>query len=254
MTEKNPSKTEPDHFRLLGEAVVARCDEVLAETVAKTSGSGQVVEKAVQGSFERICTNSTIAVARWIAGDGLEVTNEAAIETPEVLAKSLEMLQLSLEFSLLRVCECFEEERKRTDDELARRDEELAFLATHDPLTGLPNRTLILDRVEQMLARGARSKTPVAALFIDLDNFKGINDTLGHGVGDELLQAVAARLKGVVRQADDHPLGVGHRRHPRRYWQGDGGGPRSGTFARRRHRQSPRRGRRRREGCAGQDR
>ncbi len=245
MTEKTLNTAEPDHFRLLGEAVVARCGEVLAETVVQTSGSGQIVEQAVQGSFERICTNSTIAVARWIAGDGLEVTNEAAIETskifgelaahraaslhevtrrsmwwrnvmgdvmrdcaaklqtpPEVLAKSLEMLQLSLEFSLLRVCECFEEERKRTDDELARRDEELAFLATHDPLTGLPNRTLILDRVEQMLARGARSKTPVAALFIDLDNFKGINDTLGHGVGDELLQSVAARLKGVVRQAD----------------------------------------------------
>ncbi len=112
------------------------------------------------------------------------------------------MLQMSLEFSLLRVCECFERERKRTDEELTRREEELAFLATHDPLTGLPNRTLILARVEQMLARSARSQTPVAALFIDLDNFKSINDTLGHGVGDELLQAVAARLQGVVREAD----------------------------------------------------
>jgi diguanylate cyclase (GGDEF)-like protein len=112
------------------------------------------------------------------------------------------MVQLSVEFSLLRVCECFEAERKRTDAELARREEELAFLATHDPLTGLPNRTLILDRCEQMLARSARNQTPVAALFVDLDGFKGINDTLGHGVGDELLRAVAARLEGVVRHAD----------------------------------------------------
>ncbi|MGH2834326.1 MAG: putative bifunctional diguanylate cyclase/phosphodiesterase, partial [Solirubrobacteraceae bacterium] len=71
-----------------------------------------------------------------------------------------------------------------------------------DSLTGLPNRTLILDRVEQMLARSARSQTPVAALFIDLDNFKDVNDTLGHGVGDELLQAVTARLSGVIRDAD----------------------------------------------------
>jgi diguanylate cyclase (GGDEF)-like protein len=83
-----------------------------------------------------------------------------------------------------------------------RRREELAFLATHDALTGLPNRTLILDRMVQMLARSRRSKTPVAALFLDLDNFKQVNDTLGHDAGDELLRAVAARLDGVVRATD----------------------------------------------------
>ena len=134
-----------------------------------------------------------------------EVLHESAIEldsSPEAVAQALSILQLSLEFSLLRMCECFEVERTRTDEELKRREEELSFLATHDPLTGLPNRTLILDRVERMLARSARSQTPVAALFVDLDNFKSINDTLGHGVGDELLRAVAARLDGVVRDAD----------------------------------------------------
>ena len=122
--------------------------------------------------------------------------------SPATLAEAMSILQLSLEFSLVRMCECFEEERRRADEELSRRGEELAFLATHDALTGLPNRTLILDRVEQMLARSARTKTPVAALFIDLDNFKGINDTLGHAVGDELLRAVAARLDAAIRGAD----------------------------------------------------
>jgi diguanylate cyclase (GGDEF)-like protein len=81
-------------------------------------------------------------------------------------------------------------------------EELLAHRAVHDPLTGIANRTLILDRAEQMLVRCRRAQEPVAALFIDLDNFKSINDTLGHGVGDELLQAVTARLKAVVRDAD----------------------------------------------------
>ena len=112
------------------------------------------------------------------------------------------MLQLSVEFSLLRMCQVFERERRRTDEQLASREEELAFMATHDPLTDLPNRTLIVDRIEQMLARAGRQGTTVAALFVDLDNFKAINDTLGHQVGDELLQAVAARLQGVVREVD----------------------------------------------------
>jgi diguanylate cyclase (GGDEF)-like protein len=120
----------------------------------------------------------------------------------DTLSEALNILQLSLEFSVLRMCESYETERRLTDEELARREEELSFLATHDPLTGLPNRTLILDRVEQMLARSRRSQTPVAALFVDLDNFKSINDTLGHGVGDELLCAVAARLDGAIRGAD----------------------------------------------------
>jgi diguanylate cyclase (GGDEF)-like protein len=134
-----------------------------------------------------------------------EALREAAINlevSPEALSQALSMLQLSLESSLVLMSKCFEAERQRTDEELARREEELRFLATHDALTGLPNRTLILDRAEQMLARCARRQTEVAALFIDLDNFKAINDTLGHSAGDQLLQAVAARLDGVVRGSD----------------------------------------------------
>ena len=134
-----------------------------------------------------------------------EVVREsaAALGTPpETLLQALAMLQRSLNVTLVRMCESFDSERKLADEQLEHRQEELAFLATHDPLTGLPNRTLILDRVEQMLARSRRKQTPVAALFVDLDNFKSINDTLGHEVGDELLEAVAARLDGVVRATD----------------------------------------------------
>jgi diguanylate cyclase (GGDEF)-like protein len=134
-----------------------------------------------------------------------DVLHESASQlgvSPQTLLLALAALQRTLDITLVRVGRFFEAERQRADEELTHRQEELAFLATHDTLTGLPNRTLILDRVEQMLVRSRRNQTPVAALFVDLDNFKSINDTLGHGAGDELLQAVAARLDGIVRATD----------------------------------------------------
>ncbi len=82
------------------------------------------------------------------------------------------------------------------------RTDQLQHQALHDSLTGLPNRALILDRIGQMLARGRRQHTPVAALFLDLDNFKDINDTLGHRAGDQLLIEVGNRLGGAIRDSD----------------------------------------------------
>ncbi|HUP72030.1 MAG TPA: EAL domain-containing protein [Acidimicrobiales bacterium] len=79
---------------------------------------------------------------------------------------------------------------------------ELRHQALHDALTGLPNRTLIVDRAEQLLKRARRDKAPVAALFIDLDGFKHVNDTQGHEVGDRLLRAVADRLRTALRDSD----------------------------------------------------
>jgi diguanylate cyclase (GGDEF)-like protein len=234
-----------DDLLRLGEALHDRTDDVVEGMLGRSERSGVVLDTVVEDSFARVGAVSTIAVARWMAGEGTEAAREVGQESwsifgqlaaqraaplnevtkrclrwrdaaedvvretgaqlglgPEVLVWALGMLQRSLDVTLVRMCQSFEDERQRAHEELTRRQEELAFLATHDPLTGLPNRTLILDRVEQMLVRSRRSQAPVAALFIDLDNFKGINDTLGHGAGDELLCAVCARLQGVVRDID----------------------------------------------------
>ncbi|HEX6603243.1 MAG TPA: EAL domain-containing protein, partial [Solirubrobacterales bacterium] len=188
---------------------------------------------------------STVAVARWRAGEGeavarevgqeswrifaqlasqraaplnevtkrclrwrdstLEVLDESAADlglSAETLETARRMVQRSLDVTLVRMCQSFEDERQRAHEELTSREKELVFLATHDALTGLPNRTLILDRIEQTLTRARLEGEPVAVLCVDLDNFKAINDSLGHGIGDDLLCAVAQRLEGVIRETD----------------------------------------------------
>ncbi|MGA2929064.1 MAG: bifunctional diguanylate cyclase/phosphodiesterase, partial [Solirubrobacteraceae bacterium] len=86
--------------------------------------------------------------------------------------------------------------------DLLRARRRLSHLSLHDALTGLPNRVLVLDRAEQMLIRARRARTPVAALYVDVDGFKHVNDSFGTHAGDELLRVVAARLTEAVREAD----------------------------------------------------
>jgi diguanylate cyclase (GGDEF)-like protein len=234
-----------DSLRRLGAALNARVGDVVAGMLDRSARSASPLEREVEDSFARVGALSTVAVARWMSGEGAAVAREVGEEAwqifgrlaaqraaplnevtkrclrwrdaaaevvcetatqleldADVLAHALAMLQRSLDVTLVRMCQSFEFERHQAHRELERQQRELEFLATHDPLTGLPNRALILASVEQMLARSRRQQAPVAALFIDLDNFKGINDTLGHVVGDELLRAVTARLQGVVREVD----------------------------------------------------
>jgi diguanylate cyclase (GGDEF)-like protein/PAS domain S-box-containing protein len=81
-------------------------------------------------------------------------------------------------------------------------EERLQFMATHDGLTGLPNSVLLNDRLEASLVRAKRSQSRVGVMFLDLDHFKDVNDTLGHRVGDALLKELSRRIRGALRQSD----------------------------------------------------
>ena len=93
-------------------------------------------------------------------------------------------------------------ELQRINSDLEEAERLLTHQTLHDPLTGLPNRTLFVDRLEQSLAATPRTGDPVTVFFIDLDAFKQVNDTLGHTAGDRLLQEVAERLSAVVGPND----------------------------------------------------
>lgn len=138
-------------------------------------------------------------------GEGwvLETTGTAdAFASPDLrgfVALGIGLLVTTLAFLLHRV---LSSSRQRAWTLVGERTGELEYLALHDPLTDLPNRTLVLDRAEQILARARRKDVPVTALFVDIDGFKQINDRYGHPAGDEILRHVGARLNAVLRDSD----------------------------------------------------
>jgi diguanylate cyclase (GGDEF)-like protein len=118
------------------------------------------------------------------------------------LGAALQAILIGSDLSIVRMAKRFEASRRELERQLAEKQLRLEHQALHDPLTGLANRQLTVDRAEQMLLRSRRSDDPVALCFIDLDNFKETNDSLGHEAGDRLLCAAAARLTRILRAAD----------------------------------------------------
>jgi diguanylate cyclase (GGDEF)-like protein len=94
------------------------------------------------------------------------------------------------------------EELTRSNDELKASEKRLRHLANHDPLTGLPNRKLFNEKLEQLIEWGEENQQLVGLLFLDLDGFKAVNDNLGHDMGDILLKAVSQRIKNCLRISD----------------------------------------------------
>lgn len=98
--------------------------------------------------------------------------------------------------------ELLEQKVQQRTEELSNANQHLRFLATHDHLTGLPNRVLFFDRLEQTIKKARRQKQRFALFFIDLDDFKRINDTFGHAVGDQVLRAAGNFINDTIRDSD----------------------------------------------------
>lgn len=125
------------------------------------------------------------------------------IQAPsEVREKALRMMALCTDGSLVTMCRRFDDERIRLAGELVAEHAKLEHLALHDPLTGLANRALFQQELEQAIRSARGHERSVAVLFADLDDFKSVNDSLGHDAGDRLLIEVANRLRGLVRSSD----------------------------------------------------
>ena len=145
------------------------------------------------------CLTAKCPLIRTMSGDApIEIEDYRESGGDEPLAYSVTASPIfSKKGKLIGISKFFVDitERKRIE-------QTLSHMATHDPLTGLPNRTLFHDRVSQAIARTKRTQKTLAVFFIDLDRFKEINDTFGHSNGDYLLLTISERLQSIFRDTD----------------------------------------------------
>jgi diguanylate cyclase (GGDEF)-like protein len=179
--------------------------QLLSRAVANRPGVGVLMRR---GSLSFSAGRPPAGAARTTVAlpGGTTIDVLAAVKGSSILADTDALTVLVggivLALSLAALLFALATGRDRARRLVAEKTAELSFQALHDPLTGLPNRALMLDRITHALARSARAPMPIAVMFVDVDGFKGINDTFGHAAGDELLRGVAARLTGALRDED----------------------------------------------------
>ena len=177
--------------------------------VTEVGRLGEAIERLVEEDFSVVLLDLSLPDSQGL--DTVEQVRTAAPRAPIVVLSGLDDEETALQAlqsgaqdylvkgqgdgNLIARAIRYAIERKRAE-------EELAYMAQYDPLTGLANRALFRDRLEHALARAERNGNLVALMFLDLDRFKAVNDTLGHSYGDELLKEVARRVEGRVRESD----------------------------------------------------
>ena len=170
-----------DMWKIPAEAAKTKLDDILVHAVSSDLKDPQGFRTALDHLYEHPEQESQ---------DEIELKDGRIFERNSATLRDKELQYLGRIFFFRDITE-----RKQTECEMAR-------LARTDPLTGLANRTTLLDRLDLALAVARRSDAPFAVLYVDLDNFKDVNDSLGHSAGDTLLKIAAKRMAGAVRETD----------------------------------------------------
>jgi diguanylate cyclase (GGDEF)-like protein len=171
---------------------------------AGTCLPGRVLATGDPAWISRISEDGNFPRERWATETGLQAAFAFPILVRSEVAAVLEFFSTEASRPNERLLEVMTQAAVQLGRviERTRSEARLAHLALHDPLTGLPNRALLMDRLGHALARGHRTGSAVNVLFLDIDDFKNINDSLGHATGDDVLMAVAQRLQTCARAAD----------------------------------------------------
>jgi len=148
----------------------------------------------------KTCPNTPFIFVTGTLGEDTAVESLKIGATDYVLKQRMSRLTMSVQRALKEREERLR--REKAERELRKSEDQLRFLAYHDALTDLPNRALLLDRLTQAMLSAHRNKGKFAVLYIDLDRFKSINDSLGHSTGDIILKQVAERMRGCAREND----------------------------------------------------
>jgi diguanylate cyclase (GGDEF)-like protein len=190
--EITPVETQADFVRALESG---EWDLILSDYALPSFNGLEALAIAVA-----TCPNTPFIFVTGTLGEDIAVESLKVGATDYVLKQRMARLSSSVRRALKERAERLR--RELAERELERSEEQLRYLAYHDSLTRLPNRALLQDRLEQAIAGARRDSSKVALLFVDLDNFKDVNDSLGHPAGDLVLQQVAERLRRCARECD----------------------------------------------------